>query len=247
VDFLAGGTGADGIAQDTRQSSSPRGDRVTTGSNMRQAPRRGAPEDRVLRDVFGVHPDDLVAGALRGGLPPSPPRKTASAIRPAGNIAPESPMEREILKTFFEGRPVEYLNERLEDVPPREVLAHADAMAAKYGVPPTLFRSLIAQESRWNPNAKSPVGNYGYTQLGVGTARDLGVDRNDWRQNIEGGARYLAQQKKAFGRWDQALAAYNAGPRHAAERGTDWSKYKPETQNYVDRITRRNGGSLPRD
>jgi soluble lytic murein transglycosylase-like protein len=151
------------------------------------------------------------------------------------------------LKTFFEGKPVEYLNERLEEKPPREVLAHADAMAAKYGVPPTLFRSLIAQESRWNPNAKSHAGNFGYAQLGEPTARELGVDRTDWRQNIEGGARYLAQQKKAFGRWDHALAAYNAGPGNAAKRGTDWSQYKEETRNYLDRITRRNGGSLPRD
>ena len=40
----------------------------------------------------------------------------------------------------------------------------------------------------------------------------LGVNPRDPRQNLEGGARYLAQQYRSFGSWRLALAAYNAGP-----------------------------------
>lgn len=49
-------------------------------------------------------------------------------------------------------------------------------------------------------------------QLMPGTARELGVDPYDWRQNVEGGIRYLRQQYDRFGSWDLAVAAYNAGP-----------------------------------
>jgi soluble lytic murein transglycosylase-like protein len=45
------------------------------------------------------------------------------------------------------------------------------------------------------------------------TARQLGVDRENPAQNLEGGARYLSQQYNIFGSWPLALAAYNAGPK----------------------------------
>ena len=50
-----------------------------------------------------------------------------------------------------------------------------------------------------------------------GTARVLGVDPNDPRQNLEGGARYLAQQFREFKSWRLALAAYNAGHGHVED------------------------------
>ncbi len=45
-----------------------------------------------------------------------------------------------------------------------------------------------------------------------GTAKDLGVDPNDPKQNVIGGIRYLKQQLQDFGTVPLALAAYNAGP-----------------------------------
>ena len=111
----------------------------------------------------------------------------------------------------------------------------ARQMASKHGIPPQLFLNLITQESNWNDGAKSYVGAIGLTQLMPGTAKYLGVsDPWDPFQNIDGGARYLAEQYNTFGRWDHALAAYNAGPGAVRKYG-GIPPYK-ETQHYVKKI-----------
>jgi soluble lytic murein transglycosylase-like protein len=110
----------------------------------------------------------------------------------------------------------------------------AEAAARKYGVPVDLFNRLIQQESGWNPRAKSRVGAYGLAQLMPFTARKLGVNPRDPRQNLDGGARYLSQQYRKFGTWRLALAAYNAGP-EAVSKYNGVPPYK-ETRNYVRKI-----------
>ena len=112
-----------------------------------------------------------------------------------------------------------------------EYLAVAKAAAAKYAVPEDLFLRLVQQESGWNPNAKSNKGATGLAQLMPGTAARLGVDIDDPRQNLEGGARYLRMMYDKFGTWRLALAAYNAGP-GAVEKHGGIPPYA-ETKNYV--------------
>jgi soluble lytic murein transglycosylase-like protein len=63
------------------------------------------------------------------------------------------------------------------------------------------------------------------------TARRLGVEIDNPRQNLEGGARYLRQMYDRFGSWRLALAAYNAGP-EAVEQHGGVPPYR-ETRNYV--------------
>ena len=110
----------------------------------------------------------------------------------------------------------------------------ARSAALRHGIPVDLFFGLIDQESRWNLTAVSRKGAYGLTQLMPATARMLGVDRRDPAQNLEGGARYLAQQYARFGSWPLALAAYNAGPA-AVERHGGIPPYR-ETRGYVSAI-----------
>lgn len=91
--------------------------------------------------------------------------------------------------------------------------------ARRHGVPEDLFLRLVQQESGWNPTAQSPKGALGLAQLMPDTARSLRVDPLDPEENLEGGARYLKQQFRAFGNWKLALAAYNAGPGAVKKHG----------------------------
>ena len=113
--------------------------------------------------------------------------------------------------------------------------AEIDAAAAKYGLDPALLRGLIRAESNFNPNAGSPAGARGLTQLMPGTAAALGVNPAIPAQAIDGGAKYLRQQLDKFGGDPaKALAAYNAGP-GAVQRYGGVPPFA-ETQNYVRKV-----------
>ena len=99
-----------------------------------------------------------------------------------------------------------------------------------------LFGALIEAESAYQPTARSAKGAYGLGQLMPTTARDLGVDRTDIAQNLDGSARYLLAQLAAFEDIDLALAAYNAGPHRFEEYGG--VPPFPETRNYIARVHR---------
>ncbi|MBK0328591.1 lytic transglycosylase domain-containing protein [Rhodobacteraceae bacterium F11138] len=110
-------------------------------------------------------------------------------------------------------------------------LSMAKEAARRHNVPEDLFARLVQQESGWNPNARSHKGAMGLAQLMPATARALGVNANDPYENLDGGARYLARQYRAFGSWRLALAAYNAGPQAVKKHG-GVPPYR-ETRNYV--------------
>jgi soluble lytic murein transglycosylase-like protein len=110
-------------------------------------------------------------------------------------------------------------------------LGMARSAARRHDVPEDLFLRLVQQESAWNPKARSHKGAIGLAQLMPGTARKLRVNPHDPYENLDGGARYLARQYRAFGSWRLALAAYNAGPQ-AVRRYGGVPPYR-ETRNYV--------------
>lgn len=110
--------------------------------------------------------------------------------------------------------------------------------ACTHGIPVDLFDALILQESGYNPLAHSNKGASGLTQLMPETARSHGIT-NVWNieQNLAGGARVLAAHLAEFGRYDLALAAYNAGPGRV--RPHHAVPAIAETQNYVSSILSR--------
>ena len=106
--------------------------------------------------------------------------------------------------------------------------------AEQYGIPKQIFFNLVTAESNWDPVIVSPRGAIGLAQLMPGTAEELGVDPWDALDNLDGGARYLSQQYTAFGTWELALAAYNAGPGAVARY--DGIPPYAETEEYVKKI-----------
>jgi soluble lytic murein transglycosylase-like protein len=81
-----------------------------------------------------------------------------------------------------------------------------------FGVDPYLIAALAAIESRFDPKATSGRGRcIGLMQLHQDTARGLGVDPWNPRENIRGGAQVLARLlRRNGGNLTRALKRYNA-------------------------------------
>jgi membrane-bound lytic murein transglycosylase F len=102
-----------------------------------------------------------------------------------------------------------------------------------------LLAAVGYQESRWDPGSVSPTGVRGVMMLTSDTARRMGVKRReDSRESILGGARYLALMRASLpgdiaepDRLWLALAAYNVGVGHLLD---------------ARRITRTMGGAADR-
>lgn len=113
---------------------------------------------------------------------------------------------------------------------------YIEEAAERHGVNENLIRAVIAAESHANEKAKSHKNAKGLMQLIDSTAAAMGV-QNVWdpRENIMGGAKYLAQLLEQFdGDEKLALAGYNAGPANVVKHG-GVPPFK-ETKQYVARV-----------
>ncbi len=113
--------------------------------------------------------------------------------------------------------------------------------ASDYQIDPHLIRSIIAQESGFNPQAISPKGARGLMQLMPATAARLGVKNSfDPEQNIQGGVKHFKSLMDSFNNnLELSLAAYNAGE-NLVQRLGRVPEIK-ETRDYVQSITKRYG------
>ena len=103
-----------------------------------------------------------------------------------------------------------------------------------------LVEAVAWQESRMRGGVVSRAGAIGEMQLMPATARALGVDPWNTRDNFRGGATYLGGLVRHYdGDLIRALAAYNAGP-GAVDRYGGVPPYR-ETQAYVAAIMNRLG------
>jgi len=120
-----------------------------------------------------------------------------------------------------------------------EIFAFAAQEAERQGVPLSLVQGVIEAESGGRFDARGPKTRSGDTafgpmQLMANTAKELGVNRMDWADNIRGGVKYLGQLSQRFNSPELVLAAYNAGPGNV-ERYGGVPPFK-ETQNYVKKV-----------
>lgn len=120
-----------------------------------------------------------------------------------------------------------------------EIFAFAAQEAERQGVPLSLVQGVVDTESGGafnaiGPKTKSGDRAYGPMQLMGATAKDLGVNRMDWKDNIRGGVKYLSQLSQQFQDPSLVMAAYNAGPGNVQKYG-GIPPFK-ETQNYVQKV-----------
>ena len=143
-----------------------------------------------------------------------------------------------------------------------EILSLIDAVALRQGIPASLLRAQVEQESCFDPQAISECGAVGLLQLEPSTARDLGLhvipwnsgwsakaylslardagdDRLDPFLNLAAGATYLRSQYDHFPeileleeRWKFALASYNAGRGHVNQAIEVAKQIKANYQNW---------------
>ncbi len=141
-----------------------------------------------------------------------------------------------------------------------KLLSQVDSYRVIYPTVRSIFRReglpedlalLAIVESNGNPAAVSKAGAAGLWQLMPGTARKLGLrvnrfidERFDIVKSTVAAAKYLKELHSIFGRWDLAIAAYNAGPgtikKRLAKLGADqfWNltKLPNETLEYVPKF-----------
>lgn len=119
---------------------------------------------------------------------------------------------------------------------------YVESAATRYGVPPSLINSVINVESGGQPGAVSGRGAGGYMQLMPDTFAEvqkkygLGPDRFDPETNINAGTAYIGQLYKQFGNWNDAIAAYNAGPNRWRQVQAGTRSAPRETVNYVPKV-----------
>ena len=113
-------------------------------------------------------------------------------------------------------------------------------VAPRWKLPEAFLARLIWQESRFDPQAISPVGAQGIAQFMAGTARlrDLYNPFNP-AAALAKSAQYLRELELKFGNLGLAAAAYNAGEGRISRVRASGSFVPAETRAYVSTITGR--------
>jgi len=166
----------------------------------------------------------------KGGIPAKPRvAKSTKAFKQPSSCEP---------KAAKPDRIVEYtppsLNGPVGGVPYADII---NAKCNKYGVDPSLVKSIIKAESNFNPRAVSNKGARGLMQLMPSTGADMGVrDFFDPEQNIDGGVRYFRFLLDNFsGDVELSVAAYNCGQGRVIRNGNCVPNIA-ETKNYVKKV-----------
>ena len=124
----------------------------------------------------------------------------------------------------------------------RTIARHAHHYGALYKRDPDLVLAIIAEESRFNPNAVSPVGALGLMQVMPQWEKVLGISGSlkDPEVSIKYGLEVLGFYLEMYKDLEMALTAYNRGHGPvdlALMRGKDpKNRYAPEVLKVYERL-----------
>lgn len=209
--------------------------------------------------AMGLHGEAAEAIEKRWGLRPAREALTRSFALQQGGASRASIYAVEVM---MKSVPRDFHPDLLPEVVsrllyPRYFFPFIVADAKRYEADPALVLSIMREESRFNPRAKSQAAARGLLQFIITTARDIGRDVGlvdvapedlyDPRVIIRLGAKYIGELTEEFGdnRY-RAAAAYNAGPKQVAL----WTRLQPaegddyfltainfdETKHYVRKV-----------
>lgn len=100
-----------------------------------------------------------------------------------------------------------------------EIKEYIVKCATEMGVEPEIALSIAKQESGFCQEKRSNMGAVGVFQILPSTARRVGYNPYNYKDNIRGGIAYYKQLKRMFKSDAIALAAYNAGPGNVKRYG----------------------------
>lgn len=218
------------------------------------------PNDRpALLMAMGLYDEATDSVRQRYPLHPLKSALTQSVALNHGNASRESIGAVEVL---MKSVPDDFLPDLLpvsvrQLLYPRYFLGFIEEDSKKYETDPNLVLSIMREESRFNPRAKSEAAARGLLQFIITTAREIGRDVGlldvapedlyDPRVIIRLGAKYISELLGQFGgNHYKAAAAYNAGPKQVAlwsrlapAAGDDWflsAVNFDETKHYVRKV-----------
>jgi soluble lytic murein transglycosylase len=194
-----------------------------------QFPLKAGADRQSLLMAMGLF--DETVESIERHYPLRPPRSalTRSLALNHGNASKESIFAIEVLMNSV---PRDYVPELLpltvrQLLYPRYFYDFIGDDSRSYNADPTLVLSIMREESRFNPRAKSEAAARGLLQFIITTARQIGRDAGlvdvepedlyDPRIIIRLGAKYVSSLSKDFNNDHYAVAAsYNAGPKQTA-------------------------------
>lgn len=122
-----------------------------------------------------------------------------------------------------------------------QYIKKANQVEEQYGIPKNLLVGLLKAESGFDPNVisgrrKSSAGALGIAQFMPATAKEFGINPLNPSQAIDAAGRYLSQNYKKLGNWEDTLRSYNMGLGNVYKWKQGKIKLPKETADYVGKV-----------
>lgn len=178
-----------------------------------------------------------------------PPFSLGSVVRRHGHYGRVAVL---LLSGLSIQAPAHYVHAQDESVSAQTIDARFDPFvteaSARFRIPETWIRAVLAAESAHDARAVSSAGAMGLMQVMPDTWEELrdryrlGDDPFDPRDNIFAGTAYLREMLDRYGTIGGMLAAYNAGPARYDEYLANGRALPAETRAYVAALAPLLGG-----